>query len=194
MGIEKKTLTDQELIVAAQNNNQEAFDIILKRYHDQIFFMILKMVRNRSDAEDITIEAFSKAFLKINQYSPDFAFSTWLYRIASNNAVDFIRKRKLDTTSIDEQNEDRAGIDHSQIMRTDDLNPEETVIKEQKAIEIRDLVDKIKPQYSTLIKERYFNELSYEEISQKLDIPIGTVKVQLHRAKNLLLRLIKEQE
>jgi RNA polymerase sigma-70 factor (ECF subfamily) len=151
--------------------------------------MLLKMVNNASDAEDLTIEAFGKAFKNIDQYAPNYAFSTWLFKIATNNCIDFIRKKKANTISLD-QNDDDDDKAPTDIMAPV-LDPEESLIKEQKLKLMRSIVSRLKPRYRKLIELRYFKEYSYEEISEELELPIGTVKAQLFRARELLFNILK---
>jgi RNA polymerase sigma-70 factor (ECF subfamily) len=150
------------------------------------------MVNNKSDAEDLTIEAFGKAFKNIHQYTPNYAFSTWLFKIATNNCIDFIRKRKANLVSIDHTTEDSEGVSSSPAasLPSGTLDPEETLIKEQNAKLIQSLVTKLKPRYRKLIELRYFKEFSYEEIADELELPLGTVKAQLFRARELLFEIL----
>ena len=184
-----KAQYDYELVLHAIEGDQKAYAELLGRYRDAIYFMLLKMVTNSSDAEDLTIEAFGKAFKNINQYTPNYAFSTWLFKIATNNCIDFIRKKKLNNISIDHNsvNEDSAPM----TIPADTLDPEENLISQQKVILLRSVVSKLKPRYRKLIELRYFHEFSYEEISEELELPIGTVKAQLFRARELLYNILK---
>ncbi len=184
---------DLDLVELARKGDQRAFSELMARYKDTINYMILKMVHNRDDAEDLTIEAFGKAFMHLEKYTPDFAFSTWLFKIAVNNAIDHIRKKRLKTLSLDdEQDEDtrRAFVN----IRTSLPNPEERVIKDQRAGILRTILDDLNPKYKTLIELRYFDELSYEEIADKMQMPLGTVKAQLFRARNLLYEILEERK
>ncbi len=147
------------------------------------------MVNNASDAEDLTIEAFGKAFKNIDQYAPNYAFSTWLFKIATNNCIDFIRKKKANTISLD-QNDDDDDKAPTDIM-AQVLDPEESLIKDQKLKLMRSIVSRLKPRYRKLIELRYFKEYSYDEISEELELPIGTVKAQLFRARELLFNILK---
>jgi RNA polymerase sigma-70 factor (ECF subfamily) len=151
--------------------------------------MLLKMVNNSSDAEDLTIEAFGKAFKNIQQYTPNYAFSTWLFKIATNNCIDFIRKKKATTVSIDQTDDDPEKSTPD--IQATVLDPEEEMIKEQKQKMMREIVSKLKPRYRKLIELRYFKEYSYEEIAEELELPIGTVKAQLFRARELLFNILK---
>ena len=182
---------DLELVAKAKAGDQNAFSKLMARYRDSIFFMVLKMVHNRDDAEDLTIEAFGKAFNNINNYSADFAFSTWLFKIATNNSIDFIRKKRLVTTPIDRTTTTEDGETTPIAVRDHSPDPEEAVIKEQRAQKIRGAIEQLSPKYRSLIELRYLDELSYEEIAEKLDLPLGTVKAQLFRAKDMLYNMLK---
>ena len=188
--LSEKAQKDYALVIrATQQKDQQAFAELMDKYKDSIYYMLLKMVRNKDDAEDLTLEAFGKAFMNLEQYSPKFAFSTWLFRIASNNCIDFLRKKKMNTTSIDQQfdNEDAPFI----FLPSKGRNPEEEAIRNQKFKLMRELVDELKPQYKTLIELRYFKGLSYDEISKELNLTLGTVKTQLFRARKTLEEIIK---
>jgi RNA polymerase sigma-70 factor (ECF subfamily) len=190
-----KALEDFKLIdKATREKDQTAYAELMKRYKKPVYHMILKMVRNVDDAEDLTIEAFAKAFKNLHRFKKDYTFSTWLFRIATNNAIDFIRKKKLDTLSIDSSYKDDDGETISIDVQDDNLNPQEETIKKQKISLIRDFVTKLPPKYQRLVKLRYFEELSYEEIAQELDAPLGTVKAQLHRARELMYDIVKGKE
>jgi RNA polymerase sigma factor (sigma-70 family) len=184
---------DFSLVERAKFGEQKAYAELMQRYKDSIFFMVLKMVNNKDDAMDITVTTFAKAFENLEKYRPEFAFSTWLFRIATNGSIDFIRKKKLATTSIDglgggDNNEDRVFE-----IKSDSLNPEETSIKKQQTEQLKEIIDKLPPRYKTLIILRYFDELSYEEIAEQLSLPLGTVKAQLFRGRDLLSNFISKR-
>jgi RNA polymerase sigma factor (sigma-70 family) len=191
--LSEKALLDYDLVQAALEGDETAFARLLARYKDAIYFMLLKMVNNRSDAEDLTLEAFGKAFKNLHQYSPSFAFSTWLFKIASNNCIDFLRKKKGNLVPI-EGSQDPAENESPVKLKSRDPNPEERLIRKQKAILMRKVVRKLKPRYQTLVEYRYFRELSYEEIAAELNLPLGTVKAQLFRAREMLFKLIETTE
>lgn len=185
-----KANQDLVLVQAAIDGDQSAYAQLMDRYRESIYFMMLKMVKNTDDADDLTIEAFGKAFNRLKQYSPSYAFSTWLFKIASNNCIDFIRKRRIQVTSMDTgiTNDDGEKIFIDAKSNTRD--PEETVMHKQKVMHMRELVSKLKPRYRILVEKRYFEELSYEEISEELGLPLGTVKAQLFRARDFLANMI----
>jgi RNA polymerase sigma-70 factor (ECF subfamily) len=147
-----------------------------------------------STDQTLDIEAFGKAFKSLSQYTPEYAFSTWLFRIATNNCIDFIRKKRAKIVSIDNiytsSDGEQIGID----IASETLDPEEKIIEKQKIIMMREIVSRLKPHYRTLIELRYFDELSYEEIAQELNLPLGTVKAKLFRARDLLYNIFKESE
>ncbi len=191
----EKALEDFELIDrATQENDEQAFADLMQRYKKPVYHMILKMVRNVDDAEDLTIEAFAKAFKNLQKFKKDYTFSTWLFRIATNNAIDFIRKKRLETMSLDTSFRDDSGEAVTIDVEDNELNPMEETIKSQKIELIRIFVDKLPPKYQRLVKLRYFNELSYDEIAKELEAPLGTVKAQLHRARELMYDLVKGKE
>jgi RNA polymerase sigma factor (sigma-70 family) len=183
-----KAKNDLLLVEEAKKGNEKAFASLMNRYRDSIYYMLLKMVNNSSDAEDLTIEAFGKAFRSLDSYTPRFAFSTWLFKIATNNCVDFIRKKKLSPTPLDllQDSLDNATVN----IQSDMPDPEESLINLQKIAALKDIVNQLKPRYKSLIELRYYKEYSYEEISNELNLPIGTVKAQLNRAKSLLYNIL----
>ena len=188
----EKALQDFQLIDQAVNEKDEqAFALLMERYKKPVYHMILKMVRNVDDAEDLTIEAFTKAFKNLYKFKKDYTFSTWLFRIATNNSIDFIRKKKLDTMSLNTAYQDESGANVTIDVKDKNLDPQEEAIKAQKIELIQLFVTKLPAKYQRLVRLRYFNELSYEEIARELDAPLGTVKAQLHRARELLQDLIR---
>jgi len=190
-----KALKDYNLVRnAIDNGDQKAYAELMTRYKDSIYFMLLKMVNNRDDADDLTIEAFGKAFKNIKQYTPDYAFSTWLFKIATNNCIDFIRKKRKMTFSIDKGIETDDGGELNIDIKSNQPDPEENMMKKQKVMMMRDVVERLKPRYKKLVELRYFQERSYEEIAEELNLPLGTVKAQLFRAREFLYQIMKNSE
>lgn len=191
----EKAIKDYQLVCQARDHgNQKAYADLMNTYREPIYYMLLKMTNSSTDADDLTIEAFGKAFKSLSQYTPEYAFSTWLFRIATNNCIDFIRKKRAKIVSIDNiytsSDGEQIGID----IASETLDPEEKIIEKQKIKMMREIVSKLKPHYRTLIELRYFDELSYEEIAQELNLPLGTVKAKLFRARDLLYNIFKESE
>jgi RNA polymerase sigma factor (sigma-70 family) len=186
---------DFALVCRARDEKDErAYAELMGKYKDSIYFMMLKMVKNGDDADDLTLEAFGKAFNRLHQYTPNFAFSTWLYRIATNNCIDFIRKKKMVTMSIDRTIDDGEGGGMSFQIKSESLNPEERFVRKQKIRIMREIVDQLKPRYRELVVLRYFRELSYDEIAEETELPLGTVKAQLFRAREQLYKLMQNKK
>ncbi len=190
-----RALEDYELVCkAVDDNNQLAYAELLDRYRDSIYHTMYKMVHNHDDAEDLTIEAFGKAFRKLYTYTPNFAFSTWLFKIATNNGIDFLRKKRLKMLSIDDPLEKNGDQDFSNNLKSSSLDPEERYIRQQRKHIMRTLLNKLTDKYRIMIELRFFAELSYQEIADELKLPIGTVKAQLFRAKELLYDVLNKND
>ena len=190
--LSEKAQYDYILVKAAvEQGDQKAYALLMDRYRDSIYFMLLKMVNNKDDADDLTIEAFGKAFKRLGQYTPQYAFSTWLFKIASNNCIDYIRRKRIRAVSIDQgySNEDGETIEIS--IKDSVLDPAEAMQKEERIRKMREIVDKLKPRYRKLVEMRYFDEMAYEEIAEELDLPLGTVKAQLFRAREFLFQMMQ---
>lgn len=177
---------DYQLVLAALSGNQNAYATLMNRYRHSVYNAMFKMVNHRDDAEDLTIEAFGKAFHKLPSYAPNYAFSTWLFRIAINNCIDYIRKKRLKTYSMDDTIKSGDGGEFTQTLSNFEPDPEHMMMHEQKIAHVRRLVEKLSVKYRAMIELRYYEELSYEEIAQEMNLPLGTVKAQLVRAKEIL--------
>jgi RNA polymerase sigma-70 factor (ECF subfamily) len=185
---------DQKLVKQVLKGNTKAYAKLFTGYKDAIYFMVLKMVINKDDAADLTYETFDKALRNIEQYNFKFAFSTWLFRIAENTCIDFLRKRKSSHLTIESSNDDDIDFTVGEdSIQSSALDPEEVMIREQQIILMKNLLEQLKPKYKDIIEMRYFKDYSYEEIAKELDIPIGTVKTLLHRAKSALGDLLTEK-
>ena len=191
-----KAVYDYKLVkLALEQNDQKAYAELMNRYKDSVFYTMNKMCNNRDDADDLTIEAFGRAFKNLHQYNPSYAFSTGLFKIASNNAIDFLRKKKQKATlSLNVKVDSNEGVDFSSYIKSESLDPEEKFIRKQKIETIRLLVENLKPKYKEMIELFYFQELSHEEISNKLNLPIGTIKAQLFRARDLLFNALNHSK
>ncbi len=186
----QKALNDFELVERAKNGCQQSYTLLMERHKSSIYHLMLRMTSDREDAYDLTMEAFGKAFTRMGSYVPNYAFSTWLYKIAVNNCIDHVRKKRLTVLSIDERMDEESQQDYSSTLHSTGLNPEEAVIREQRIGLMRQVLGRLSEKYRIMIELRYFQELSYDEIATELDIPLGTVKAQLFRAKELLLDLL----
>jgi RNA polymerase sigma-70 factor (ECF subfamily) len=190
-----KAIRDYKLVrKALEHVDQKAFAELMALYKDSIYYMLLKMVNNRDDADDLTIEAFGKAFKNLKQYTPDYAFSTWLFKIATNNCIDFIRKKRKMLMAFDNTMVNDEGETITLDIKSDGIGPDEFLMKKQKKEDMKEVVSKLKPRYQKLVELRYYQELSYEEIAMELNLPLGTVKAQLFRAREFLYQVMKDTE
>ena len=174
-------------IEKAKKGDQVAFTFLLDFYWNEVYGFMLKRTENETDAEDITIETFSKAFDKISLYSPEFQFNTWLIAIAKNVHIDILRKKKS-TLFIDITDEE-----NNQAYNVADTTPsaEDELITEQNLSQLLQFIKELKPHYQEVIQLRYFQELSYQEIAEQLEEPLNNVKIKLLRAKKLLAEIIQ---
>jgi RNA polymerase sigma-70 factor (ECF subfamily) len=180
---------DFMLVLRAKDGDQKAYTALMQRYTDSLYFLALKIVNNKDDAMDLTVETFAKAFENIEKYKPDFAFSTWIFKIATNNCIDFVRKKRLKVVSLQSLTEENR--DERQFyMISNTLNPEEMSIKKEESENLKNILEHLPQRYRTLIILKYYDEKSYEEISQQLDLPLGTVKAQLSRARELMSNIM----
>ena len=177
---------DYQLVLAAIGGNEKAYETLMNRYRHSVYHAMFKMVNSTIEADDLTIEAFGKAFGKLPSYAPNYAFSTWLFRIAINNCIDHIRKKRLRTYSMDDTLKSDSNSEFSQTLSNFDPDPEQMMMHDQKIAHVRGLVENLAAKYRSMIELRYYEELSYEEIAHEMQLPLGTVKAQLFRAKELL--------
>lgn len=188
----EKGQRDYKLIrLALDNGDQHAYAELMNNYRDSLYFTMLKMTGDPHDADDLTIEAFGKAFKNLLQYTSEYAFSTWLFKIATNNCIDFMRKKSKSNFAINSEIGDED-LPTQIVNLTPD--PEEQFIIEQKIHLMQEVVKRLKPHYKKLIELRYFKEYTYEEIVQELDLPLGTVKAQLFRSREFLYNILKNSK
>lgn len=177
----------KETIQKAKLGDQIAFNFLLNSFWNDVYGFQLKRIRNENDAEDVTIQTFSKAFDKIETYDENYKFKTWLITISKNVHIDFLRKKKTSIETTKEQEEEVYRI------IDDGPTPEDKIITEQNLAKLLRDIKKLKPHYQEVINLRYFQELSYKEISEQLQEPMNNVKVKLLRAKKLLAEIIQKK-
>ncbi len=175
---------------ALETGDPTAYNELMKLYRDPLYFMLYEKVGDQELAKDLTIESLGKAFKKLHLYVPNYVFSTWLFTVARNHCIDYLRKNKLPTVSIDKMMLDEDGKRTNFDLISDMLNPEQEMEKKQRIAILRQIVDQLKPKYRALVKFRYFKEMTYDEIATTLEIPIGTVKAQLHRSREQLFKIM----
>jgi RNA polymerase sigma-70 factor (ECF subfamily) len=174
----------------AREGDQKAFETLLKKYRNLVYHVMIKMVRNPQEAEDLSQEAFIKAFNALSSFNEEFAFSTWLMKIATNNCIDYLRKKKLRTYSIDEPiqyKEEQVQIE----LPDHNPTPEKTLLNEERRKLINDAIQSLPPRYRHVIVLRHQEEKSYEDIAEILKLPLGTVKARIFRAREMLNKKIK---
>ncbi len=184
-----RTREDYILACEAINGDERAYEKLLSRYRDMVYYTVLRMINNKQDAEDLTIESFAKAFIHIDQYKPTYAFSTWLFKIATNNCIDYFRRKNAKSKSSEKQ-ELEEGMDG--LIDKADIGPEKNLIKKQRKEFVIKILTELNPDYKKFIELRYYKEYSYDEIAKTLNIPIGTVKAKLYRAKSIITDLMKD--
>jgi RNA polymerase sigma factor (sigma-70 family) len=191
-GLSDKARHDLKVIDRALHGESKAYAELLTRYRDSVYYVLLRMVNNPSDAEDLTIEAFGKAFHNLSKYVPSHAFSTWLFRIATNNCIDFMRKKSQSPRPFDQ---DEGEEDEMEATVASDMRaPDEVMMDRETAASLNRIVKSLKPRYRRLIELRYFEDYSYEDIATELSLPIGTVKARLFRAKVLILNMVRDKK
>ena len=193
-GFSPKAQRDLVLIQAALDGSAKAYDELLRSYRKSVYYIVLRMLRDPDDADDLTMEAFAKAFEHLSRYRPEFAFSTWLFRIATNGCIDFVRRKKLPTQPLNVAV--ALGDGESFLLEVCDHapNPQEAFIRQQRIEVVQRVVTQLPAKYARLVRLRYFEELSYAEMATELEAPLGTVKAQLFRARELLLQLLQENK
>ena len=193
MGLNKSHKKRDSLLVQnAVSGDQKAYSELMSLYWSSVEKTLSLKLVSKEDVEDLTIATFSKAFDKLDSYDNSFAFSTWIQAIANNTLIDFFRKKDQKTISIDQQKEDE---DSNNIDVVDNsLDPENHLIRKQKNKHITVMVHRLKPHYRELIILRYLDEMTYAEISKKLNMPLGSVKAKLFRARDLLMQILKNNE
>jgi RNA polymerase sigma-70 factor (ECF subfamily) len=183
---------DYQTIQSALRGDNRAYRKLMDKYHDAIYSFIFRMVHDREQVEDLTQEAFIKAFSSLKNFNEEFAFSTWLYKIATNNCIDYIRKRKLQMYSIDKPVESRDS-EYVFELPDDSYEADRDVIADQRTVLLHDAIDKLPEKYRRVILLRHTDEKSYEEIARMLRLPIGTVKAHIFRARELLYRQLRNK-
>ncbi|MGA7303573.1 MAG: sigma-70 family RNA polymerase sigma factor [Rhodothermales bacterium] len=186
------SLQDQGLVKEALGGSQEAFSQLMEKYRNPIHHHIYRMVRDKRQVEDLVQEIFIKAFSSLSSYSTNYAFSTWLYKIATNHTIDFLRRKKLSTLSIDQPLQTKDGELEYELPDST-YRPDRHIVEDQRRLLIQEAIDSLPPKYYRVIILRHQQEKSYEEIAQELDLPLGTVKAHIFRARELLYKRLRHK-
>lgn len=185
------SLEDDKFVKRAIEGDQDAYKQLMDKYQKPLYFHVLKMVRNHEQVEDLVQEAFMKAFNNLNSYNTNYAFSTWLYRITTNHTIDYLRKKKLNTTSINDPVKTRDG--EMEIQISDDAETDRNIIRKERKQIIHNAINDLPKKYRRVIEMRHLQELSYQEIADQLDLPLGTVKAHIFRAREMLYKQLKDK-
>ncbi len=192
MNKQKSHMSDMDLITDTLKGNHNSFTTLVNRYYASLYWVIYRIVGNSTDADDLTSESLVKAYEKLSSYSNKYAFSTWLHTIGSNSAIDFVRNRNKQPSPINNPTSTEEDIMTPSI--ESDLSAEDNMIRLETNDIIANVISELKPFHRSLIDMRYFKNMSYEEISKKLNKPIGTIKTGLFRARKILYNLIKDNK
>ena len=183
---------DSTLIQQALRGDQKAFRKLRLKYYAPIFKLISRMIRSREEVEDLTQEAFIKAFTSLASFNEEYSFSTWLYKIATNNAIDYVRKRKLQTFSINKPIESDEN-DYSFELQDTEPEPDQELIAIQRKKMLDDAMESLPGKYRQVILMRHVDEKEYQEIAKTLKLPLGTVKAHIFRARELLYKQLRDK-
>lgn len=178
---------DYQLVCDARDRgSHKAYSDLMAFYREPLYLLLLRMTHNTTTASDLTVDTFSKAFCQLHRYAPTGSFSSWLFSIGVNTYIDYVRRRRIETVSLNsvQRNSDGDFIEYQ--IPSGQPNPEENMMRMERDSALREVVDKLKQPYRQIVEMRYYDEMSYEQIAEKLQIPIGTVKIRLLRAKNLM--------
>lgn len=185
---------DYQLVCDARDHgSHKAYADLMNSYREPLYLLLLRMTHNTTTASDLTMETFSKAFMQLHRYAPTGTFSSWLFSIGVNTYIDFLRKRRVETVSLGSITRTSEGEFIEYQIPSGQPNPEEVMIRMQRDATLKEVVASLKEPYRRIIELRYYEDLSYEEIAERLKLPLGTVKVRLLRAKNLLASIMKEK-
>ena len=181
--------TDQELVSLVLTGDSIAFEHLFNRYRESIYQLYMQRTGgNADDTDDLIQETFVKVYLNIHRYNASYTFGQWVYTIARNTFIDYTRRRRDDTISIDKAADATPGV----LPALSGPNPEESLITDQNRAQLDHFLEMMTPRYRQLIELRFFKDFSYEEIAAELSLPMGTVKTQIHRAREQLCRFITD--
>lgn len=186
---------DYQLVCDARDRgNNRAYADLMNTYREPLYLLLLRMTHNTTMASDLTVDTFSKAFCQLHRYAPTGSFSSWLFSIGVNTYIDYLRRRRIDTVSLNsmQRNGDGEFIEYQ--IPSSQPNPEESMMRNERNNALREVVQALKQPYRQIVEMRYYDELSYEQIAEQLDIPIGTVKIRLLRAKNLMQAIVNTKK
>jgi len=181
---------DRQWIERALRGDQSAYSLLMKKYERPLYFHVLGIIRRTDEVDDLVQDIFAKAFVALQTYAPEYAFSTWIYKIASNHAIDYLRKKKLKTVSIYRQTED--GESEMELPDTT-YQPDRHILEDQRRTLISEAIASLPEKYHRVIVMRHQQEMAYEDIAESLNLPLGTVKAHIFRAREMLNKFLREK-
>lgn len=187
-------LTDQEVVVLARQGREAAFRELIGRYERPVFSLIYRLVRHREKAEDLSQETFIKVLNALDRYDPSYKFSSWIFKIAHNTALDLLRKKEPDTLSLDgsPHAETPSEVEATTVTAvSSDESPEEYAASKELGEVLERAIATLRPEYRTAIVLCHVEGRAYEEIAEIMGVPLGTVKTYIHRARNELKRQLE---
>jgi RNA polymerase sigma-70 factor (ECF subfamily) len=183
---------DQELIAAANRGSQDGYRTLVERYQQPVLGLLLRIVRDRAWAEDLAQETFVKAFRSLESFQVERKFSSWLFKIAHNTAIDALRRRRLDTVPLETPDADAPDLLDS--ISGPEIDSPETVLRGRDlGVAMAEAFGELRPDYRSVVELRFIQGLAYEEIAEIMELPLGTVKTHLHRARKTLVRVLGER-
>ncbi|HEX6790711.1 MAG TPA: sigma-70 family RNA polymerase sigma factor [Candidatus Krumholzibacteria bacterium] len=184
---------DIQLVARARTGDERAFKTLLEKYQRAVFTICLRMVRNRDEATDLAQESFIKVFASLDRYNPAYAFSSWLFKITSNLCIDHLRKRRVSTLAMDDPVEGETG-EFTRQYESPDPTPDETFSRNEKMQKLDAGIAALPEHYRIMLVLRHQEDMSYEEIAESLEIPLGTVKARIHRAREMLRSILEDTD
>ena len=185
------TPSDAQAIAAALEGSEEGYRLLVERYQKPVLSLIRRIVRDASWAEDLAQEAFVKAFRALDTFQQQRKFSSWLFKIAHNTALDALRRKRIDTVPLETSDPDRGDL--LDLLPGDDLDTPESALRSRGlAVAIQTAIGRLRPDYRSAVELRFLQGLAYEEIAGIMDLPLGTVKTHLHRARKALMEHLSE--
>lgn len=185
---------DYEVVCAARDNgSREAFAELMSTYREPLYLLLLRMTHNTTAADDLTMETFGKAFHQLQHYAPTGTFSSWLYTIGINTYIDHLRRNKIETIPLSQTSRDDGHGPIEYQIPSSQPDPEEAMIRLERDEALAAIIAQMKEPYRQIIQLRYYDDLSYEEIAQRIGVPIGTVKIRLSRAKAIISAIVKRK-
>lgn len=186
------SLEDDALVSEALAGREDSYSKLVDKYQKPLYFHIRKMIKEVELVDDLVQEVFMKAFHNLNSYSNEYAFSTWIYRIATNHTIDYLRKKKLQTLSIDQPYKTKDG-DMEMQLPDESFSTDKPVMKKERKAVVQEAIDDLPEKYRLVIEMRHMEEKTYQEIADILDLPLGTVKAHIFRARELLYKALKDK-